>query len=1654
VAFNGNGTCTAALSAVGLPAGASATFAPASLTGGNQDVKNSLLTVSTTAAVATGTFTFQVRATGTGGDCVGQSEDSPAPGVTLVIAAPAAVSTALSLSAPAPVSVPFGSVGPVTFQATLTTTPGGVAVVGATVQFTVDGVSIGSATTSTGGVATISTYNPSALTVNSHTVQASFAGGTIASTSYNGSTSGTQTLTVTQASTTTALTSAPNPSSVGQSVTFTATVAVVAPGGGTPTGNVDFKEGATTLGSGTLSTVGGVQQATFSTTTLTVGTHNVAATYVGATNFATSTSSQVAQVVNPLATTLTVDAATGTYGGSVDLKATLKTGSTPLPGKTITFTLNGTICGNATTDASGEAKLLGVNLTGITAGTYPAGPGSGIQADFTGEATLSASTAGNTLTVNKRLATWTTNPSGKTYGDADPSPLTTGSGTDFLSGDGVTATYTRVPGETVAGGPYHITATLSATVAGALDNYTITNNGAAFSINKRAATWTTNSNSKTYGDPDPSPLATGSGMNFVAGDGVTATYSRETGETVAGGPYHITATLSSSVTNALDNYTITNTGASFTISKRLATWTTNANSKTYGDPDPTPLTTGSGSNFTVADGVTATYSRAAGETVAGGPYHITATLSATVAGALDNYTVTNAGADFSINKRLATWTTNPNSKTYGDADPSPLTTGSGSNFIAADGVSATYSRAAGETVAGGPYHITATLAATAAGALDNYTVTNAGASFTITRRTATWTTNPNSKTYGDADPSPLTTGSGSNFVAADNVTATYARASGENAGTYHITATLSPAGVLDNYNITNAGADFEIKKRLATWTTNPSSKTYGDPDPTPLTTGSGSNFVAGDNVTATYARAAGETVAGGPYHITATLSASVATALDNYIITNAGASFTINKRDATWTTNPASKTYGDADPSPLTTGSGTNFVGADGVTAVYSRASGETVAGGPYHITATLSAAVAGALDNYNLTNAGADFTINRRLATWTTNASSKTYGDPDPSPLTTGGGSNFIAADGITATYSRASGETVAGSPYHISATLSSSVPNALDNYTVTNAGASFTITKRAATWTTNAASKTYGDADPSPLTTGSGSNFVAGDGVSATYTRDPGETVAGGPYHITANLTATTAGALDNYIITNAGASFTITKRNATWTTNASSKTYGDADPSPLTTGSGSNFVAADGISATYSRVAGENVSTYHITAALAPLGVLDNYTITNDGATFTINQRPATWTTSPNSKTYGDADPAPLTTGAAVAGGFLASDGVTATYTRVAGETVAGGPYHITATLSSAVSGALANYLITNTGASFTINPKPLTVTTTASPNAVNYPVSPTLGVTYGPFAFGEGPSVLGSPTLQVLNAGHTATTPPYPPGSYTVKVVGLSSTNYALSYTYGTFTVANDAPVITAVTGPDPVATGSGGTANATVNVGFTDPGVSGDAYTITSSWLRSGSSTPLSVTGTLGTYNGTSGTATIAATGLVVGVYTVTVTVTDKFNAASAPYEYRYVVIYDPSGGFVTGGGWIDSPAGAYPASPSLAGKANFGFVAKYQKGQSQPSGDTEFQFHAGNLNFKSKSYDWLVINGTTKAQFKGVGTINGSGNYGFILSALDGDNYGNKKPDMFRIKIWDIASGDIVYDNNITVTDELADPTTVISGGSIQIKSK
>ena len=162
----------------------------------------------------------------------------------------------------------------------------------------------------------------------------------------------------------------------------------------------------------------------------------------------------------------------------------------------------------------------------------------------------------------------------------------------------------------------------------------------------------------------------------------------------------------------------------------------------------------------------------------------------------------------------------------------------------------------------------------------------------------------------------------------------------------------------------------------------------------------------------------------------------------------------------------------------------------------------------------------------------------------------------------------------------------------------------------------------------------------------------------------------------------------------------------------------------------------------------------------------------------------------------------------------------------------------------------------------------------------------------------------------------------------------------------------------------------------------------------------------------------------------------------------RISSTSTSYEFTYLVSYDPSGGFVTGGGWIYSPPGAYVLNTAAEGKASFGFVAKYKKGASIPEGNTEFRFNAAGFEFRSTSYEWLVVAGA-KAMYKGYGAVNGEPGYGFLLSAIDGDKKTIPEADKFRIKIWDSA-GTTIYDNQMGAADD-ADATMALSGGSIVI---
>jgi len=153
-------------------------------------------------------------------------------------------------------------------------------------------------------------------------------------------------------------------------------------------------------------------------------------------------------------------------------------------------------------------------------------------------------------------------------------------------------------------------------------------------------------------------------------------------------------------------------------------------------------------------------------------------------------------------------------------------------------------------------------------------------------------------------------------------------------------------------------------------------------------------------------------------------------------------------------------------------------------------------------------------------------------------------------------------------------------------------------------------------------------------------------------------------------------------------------------------------------------------------------------------------------------------------------------------------------------------------------------------------------------------------------------------------------------------------------------------------------------------------------------------------------------------------------------------------ECILIAVYDPVGGYVTGAGTFESPSGALTGS-TATGIARFGFQSKYARGATVPTGNTQFKFRAGNFEFDSTSYEWLVVAGA-RAQYKGEGVIrNQPGTFTFMLTAIDGDQPGGGGLDQFRIKI--SGPSEVVYDNQMGAADD-ADPSTVIDSGHIVIR--
>ena len=386
-----------------------------------------------------------------------------------------------------------------------------------------------------------------------------------------------------------------------------------------------------------------------------------------------------------------------------------------------------------------------------------------------------------------------------------------------------------------------------------------------------------------------------------------------------------------------------------------------------------------------------------------------------------------------------------------------------------------------------------------------------GLTFTVEigAKEVTVTADDQSKTYGDADPALTYTASG--LVGTDTLTGALARAEGENVGSYAITQGTLAGG--DNYTITFTGAKLTVDKKKVTVTADSPIKKVGEADP--LFTYTVSGLVAGDELTGSLERDAGEEV--GVYAITqGTLAASA-----NYELSFTEGSLTIVAADkiiVKVTATAQTKTYGDEDPELTYTVEG--LAEGDSLTGKLARAEGENV--GSYAITiGTLAAS-----DKYVISFTGATLTVNKKEIKVTAAAAAKAYGEADPALTYTVEG--LVGTDTLTGELERAEGENVGLYAIKVG-TLSAG-----NNYVITFTGADFTIASKVVKITADDVRKAVGTEDPVLTYTVEG--LAEGDSLTGELAREAGEEA--GTYAIT--IGTLTAG--DKYAISFTGATFTI--------------------------------------------------------------------------------------------------------------------------------------------------------------------------------------------------------------------------------------------------------------------------------------------------------------------------------------------------------------------------------------------------------------------------------------------------------------------------------------------------------------------------------
>ena len=836
-------------------------------------------------------------------------------------------------------------------------------------------------------------------------------------------------------------------------------------------------------------------------------------------------------------------------------------------------------------------NLLGtVNYTGtsqgaVNVGNYVITPG-GLYSNQQG---YLISYVGGTLAVTAAPLTVTADAQSRIYGAANPTLTYTDTG--LLNGDTLSGALATTATTTSNVGPYAITqGTLAASA-----NYALSYVGANLTVTAAPLTVTANAQTMVYGGTVPTLTYVSSGL--VNGDTLSGLLATTASTTSNVGNYGITqGTLAAS-----SNYALNYVGANLAVTAAPLTVTANAQSRIYGNANPTLTYVSSG----LLNGDTLTGALATTATVTSniGAYAIT---QGTLANS--NYSIAYTGANLTVTAAALTVTANAQTMAYGSAVPALTYVSSG--LVNGDTLSGLLATTATTTSNVGNYGISqGTLAASA-----NYALSYVGANLTVTAAPLTVTASAQSMVYGSTVPALTYVSSG--LVNGDTLSGLLATtATGtSNVGNYAITQGTLAASA--NYALSYVGANLTVTAAPLTVTANAQSRIYGGANPTLTYTATG--LLNGDTLSGLLATTATGTSNVGNYGISqGTLAASA-----NYALSYVGANLTVTAAPLTVTANAQSMVYGSTVPALTYVSSG--LVNGDTLSGLLATTATVTSNVGNYAITQGTLAASA----NYALSYVGANLTVTAAPLTVTADAQSRLYGAAKPTLTYTDTGQvNGDTLSGLLATTATATSNV--GNNAITQGTLAASA-----NYALTYVGANLTVTAAALTVTASAQSMVYGSTVPALTYIESG--LVNGDTLAGALATTATTTSNVGNYGISQGTLAASA----NYALSYVGANLTVTAALLTVTANVQSMVYGSTVSALTYVSSGLlNGDTLSGLLAT-SATATSNVGNYGITQGT--LAASANYALSYVGANIAVTAAPLTVSANVQSRIYGAADP----------------------------------------------------------------------------------------------------------------------------------------------------------------------------------------------------------------------------------------------------------------------------------------------------------------------------------------------------------------------------------------------------------------------------